>query len=224
MGAMTPSRRLPALLSIALLAAACSSGGALPDPGEPSPGSAGGPPAASSGAPSGAASGAASASTAPSPDANPTAPAPVLAQAWATAELTDVATGDSFTLAGLAGRTIILEPMAIWCSTCFAQQGHVYEALAELDPDRVTYVLIDVDASETPEALGAYRERHGFTGTYAVATRDMARALIEEFGDQVVNPPSAPMVLIAADGRVTLAPFGQKSATEIVELARQHGA
>ncbi len=114
--------------------------------------------------------------------------------------------------------------MAIWCTNCLAQQGHAYEALAELDPERVAYVLLDVDPSETPEALQAYRDSHGFTGTYAVATTEVARALAAEFGDVVLSPPSTPMIVIGTDGTVTLTEFGQKSPAEIVALAQAHGA
>lgn len=222
---MTTSRRRFLLLPIAVLATACStgaSGSASATVATASP-----PPMASSAptAPASVGPGAsAPASASPTVAASPTAGAPVLTQAWATAELTDVATGATFRIADLAGRTIILETMAIWCSKCLAQQGDAYEALAELDPERVAYVLIDVDPSETAEALEAYRERNGFTGTYAVATTDVARALAAEFGDAVLSPSSTPMILIGSDGTVTLTDFGQKSPTEVVALARAHGA
>jgi len=163
------------------------------------------------------------------PGTDPSAPAPsdagpVLDQPWATAELTDVATGTTFRLADLAGTTVIIETMAIWCSNCLAQQRHVYDALAELDPARVAYIVIDVDPNETGAALTQYRDSHGFSGTYVVATRDLARSLASEFGDQVLNPPSTPMLLIGSDGRVTLTDYGAKAPDRIVELAREHGA
>ena len=221
---MTPYRRLPLLLSLALLTAACSAGatGAAAPSSDPAANA----PTASAGVITSATPDISGASPIPSAEASPAAsPAtPVLTQPWATAELTDVATGEAFRLADLAGKVVILETMAIWCTTCLAQQGHVYEALGELDPERVAYVLIDVDPSETQAALATYRERNGFTGTYAVATSEVARALTAEFGDQMLNPPATPMILIGTDGRVTLTPFEKKSAAEIVSLAEDHGA
>jgi thiol-disulfide isomerase/thioredoxin len=228
MGAMTPIRRALMLPAIALLLVACTSGGAGPSgAASPTPdtglASAPAPTAApASDAPSATDAPDAGSPAAPTPD--PTTAPPVLDQAWATTELTDVATGETFRLADLAGRTVILETMAIWCTNCLRQQGHVYEALEQLDPDRVAYVLIDVDPNETPAALAQYRDRNGFTGIYAVADRDLARALAAEFGDQVLNPPSTPMIVIGSDGRVTLTPFGQKSPDEIVAIAQEHGA
>jgi thiol-disulfide isomerase/thioredoxin len=159
-----------------------------------------------------------------SPTPAPTATPPAITAAWAQTELTDVATGETFRIADLAGKTVIVETMAIWCTKCYAQQGDVYAALEQLDPERVAYVLLDVDPSESAEALAEYRERNGFTGTYAIADRATARALVDEFGDQMVNPPATPMILIGSDGRITLTPFGHKSATDVVQLAYGHGA
>lgn len=221
---MTPLSRLRSLAPIVLLVAACSSstGGAPsadPDPaGSPSPIATEAPSAAS-----------APTSTpgdgTPSASADPGPAAPVLEAAWATEVLTDVATGESFRLADLAGRPIIIETMAIWCTNCLRQQGHVYEALETLGPGVVEYVLVDVDPSESAAALAEYRERHGFTGRYVIASQGLARALADEFGDQVLNPPATPMVVIGTDGQVTLTPYGRsKSPDEVVELARAHGA
>ena len=157
--------------------------------------------------------------------ASPASPVPVLDRPWALAELVDVETGERFRIADLVGRPIIIETIAIWCTNCKAQQRHVYEALATLGDDAVSYVLIDVEPNETAAALADYRTANGFTGTYAVADAGLARSLADEFGDQVLNPPSTPMVVIGSDGRVTLTPFGQqKSAEEVVALAREHGA
>ena len=154
----------------------------------------------------------------------PTIAAPVIDAAWAQTELTDAATGQTFRIADLAGKTVIVEPMAIWCVNCLAQQGDVYSALDELDPEQVAYVLLDVDPNETEAALADYRTQNGFTGTYAIAGRETARALAEDFGDQVLNPPSTPMILIGTDGRVTFTDFGHKSPETILQLARDHGA
>ena len=200
-----------------MTAVACSSGAGdpaatpLPVSSEAaSPGTASAPPAGDPGT-----------AAAPS-DATPSTP--VLDQAWATAELTDVATGTTFRIADLAGRVVILETMAIWCTNCRRQQVDVYTALEQLDPDEVAYVVVDVDPNESDDSLKEYRERNGFTGTYAVAARDMARSLADDFGDQVLNPPSTPMILVGRDGRVTLTDYGHKSPDEIVALARDHGA
>jgi thiol-disulfide isomerase/thioredoxin len=213
------------LAAVALLAAACGGVGAATPPASESP-AAVAPPDASEEPP---ASGTvppptADAGTATPVTAPPTAAPPTIDATWAHVDLTDVATGETFRIADLAGRAVIVETMAIWCANCRAQQGEVYRALDELDPARVAYVLLDVDPNETGESLARYRTDNGFTGTYAIAGREVARALAQQFGDQVLNPPSTPMILIGSDGTVTLTGFGHKSAEAVVELARDHGA
>ena len=163
--------------------------------------------------------------------ASPSAPAPsatavgvILDQEWAAASLVDVSTGQTFRIADHAGRVIILETMAIWCTNCRAQQRDVKTALGELPAESVSYIVLDVDPNEDGPSLAAYREQQGFEGRYAIAGTAIARALAAEFGDQVLNPPSTPVLFIGTDGRVTLTEFGHKSPDEIVALARAHGA
>jgi hypothetical protein len=159
---------------------------------------------------------------APGPSATPSAVA--LDQDWANAPLVDVSTGETFRIADHAGTVIILETMAIWCSNCRAQQRDVGTALQELPAESVTYIVLDVDPNEDGASLADYREQQGFEGRYAIAGTNVARALAAEFGDQVLNPPSTPIVFIGTDGRVTLSEFGHKSPGELVALARAHGA
>jgi thiol-disulfide isomerase/thioredoxin len=224
---MNERRRLAAPLALALAAltavAACT-------------GSAGAPPAATTTAtptPAGtsvtpstppAAETSAGAATASPSTSSSDVPAVELTQAWATAPLTDVSTGETFRIADLAGKVVILETMAIWCSNCRAQQGDVQTALGQLSADDVVFVVLDVDPNEDGASLAEYRVDNGFEGRYAVAGKDVARALAADFGDQFLNPPSTPMLIIGTDGTVTRTEFGSKSPDEIVALAKAHGA
>lgn len=151
-------------------------------------------------------------------------PAVLLTQAWATAPLVDVATGETFRIADLAGKVVIVESMAIWCSNCRAQQGDVQTALASLPADDVVFVVLDVDPNEDAASLADYRLENGFEGRYTIAGADVARALAADFGDQMLNPPSTPMLIIGTDGTVTRTDFGHKTPDQIVTLAEAHGA
>lgn len=138
----------------------------------------------------------------PSPSAAETPDDPLLAFA-----LTDVRTGESFTLFELARDhgPVLLEPMAIWCSNCRAQQQQVVEAHANGD---FTSVSLDVDLSEHPEDLAAYAEREGFDWRFAMADAELYRLLQERFGVAATNPPSTPLIIIEADGSVRALEFG----------------
>jgi thiol-disulfide isomerase/thioredoxin len=160
-----------------------------------------------------------------SPEVAPSDPPKIaLTQAWATALLTDVTTGEPFRIADLAGKVVIIETMAIWCSNCRVQQGEAKAALARLPASSVVYVALDIDPNEDGPSLAAYREQNDFEGIYAIAGKDVARALAADFGDQVLNPPSTPMIIVGTDGAVTRTDFGIKSSDDIVATAEAHGA
>ncbi len=183
----------------------------------------------SSAPPSKAAPSLSPATPSPAPGSSATSPTSseptvTLDQAWATGELIDVATGEPFRIADHAGKVIIVETMAIWCKNCLQQQNDVQAALARLPADRVVFIVLDIDPNEDASSLAAYRDQHGFEGRYAVASTDVARALSAEFGDQFLNPPSTPMLLIGTDGSVTRTDFGHKSPDVIVALAEANGA
>ncbi len=215
---MTTPLRIAALALVAALALAACSGAADPSqtdaPASVAPSAAPASPGASAPASE------VPASEAPASEAPPAAS---FDQPWATATLTDVATGQTFRIADLAsGGVVIIEPMAIWCSKCQAQQREAHAALEGVDD--VAYVVLTVDPSEDAAALARYREDNGFEGVYAVAGREVSRALADEFGDLILNPPSTPMIVTSPDGRATLTEFGQKSGEQILALVEDHRA
>lgn len=206
---------VPALvLVVAGLVGACAAPGDATPP--PEQGSATAVPTAVAPATPGATQ-AASPGTTGAPAAGDAARSALEATAWATSELTDVATGRPFRIADFAGRTVFVETMAIWCSNCRGQQARFRDALASIDPARVAYVVLTVDPGETAQALDRYRAEQGFTGTYALAGSEVAAALVESFGPNAVNPPSVPVVIVRPDGSVEFT-TGPKSVEEIVAL------
>jgi hypothetical protein len=142
--------------------------------------------------------------------------------AWRSAELTDVRSGEMFTIDGLQGKLVAIEPMAVWCSNCRIQQREAVTALAGVASDDLVYIGLDVDPNGQAEALAAYAEAEGFDWTYAVASKDVARSLAAEFGDQVLSPPSTPLILVGPDGAVIETHFGIRQAAELEALFRQH--
>lgn len=132
-------------------------------------------------------------------------------------ELTDVRTGEAFTLAELAadGGPVLLQPMAIWCTSCRAQQHEVKRA-HELGT--FTSVSLDVELSELPEDLARYATDQGWDWRFAVADAALYRLLQERFGPPVTHPPSTPLIVIEADGTVRRLDFGVgvRSAEQLV--------
>ena len=162
----------------------------------------------------------ASAGTTPAPTEDPAAAAraALASRPWATATLTDVETNLPFTISEFAGRTVFVEAMAIWCTNCRQQQARFAEALGRLDPAKVAYVVLTIEPSENANELARYEATNGFSGTYAVAGRDVSAALEAEFGSNVLNPPTVPLVVITPSGEVSFRTGGE-SVDEIVATA-----
>jgi hypothetical protein len=143
-----------------------------------------------------------------------------MSQPWATANLTDVQTGQAFRVADLVadGKVVFLEPMAVWCSKCREQQRVARDAFAGLDPADAAWVGLDVELSESAENLAEYADLNDFPFTFAVSSIDLSRALAAEFGDGVLSPPNVNVIVVAADGSVNHM-TGQHSADELVAIA-----
>jgi len=74
-------------------------------------------------------------------------------------------------------------------------------ALTELQESgaQVTVVGIGTDPNEDAEAVLAHVEKNGFEGTYANAPQELLDALVQEFGPEIITPPTSPVILISAD-------------------------
>lgn len=119
---------------------------------------------------------------------------------WQTIALTNARTGEPFTLADFAGKTIFVETMATWCPNCRQQLANVKSAAARANPETTIFVAISVEADLPPATLAQYADDNGFDWTFAVATPVMVQALAETFGQTIANPPATPHFLILPDG------------------------
>ena len=142
----------------------------------------------------------------------------MMATEWFGAELTNVRTGEPFMVADFEGKVVLVETLAMWCSNCRKQQGEV-QSLHDLLGERDDFVSlgIDIDPNENAEALKAYIDNNGFDWLYSVAPSQVSREIGQLYGDQYLNPPSTPMLIIDREGQVHLLPFGIKSAESLLE-------
>lgn len=133
---------------------------------------------------------------------------------WLTAELRDVRSGEVLRATDLLGRLVVIEPMAVWCANCRAQQDEARAALASMNSADIVYISLDVDPNETESDLARYADERGYPWHFAVASRDLARALATTFGDTVLSPPSTPKIVVAPDGTAEVS-FGIKGAADL---------
>lgn len=138
--------------------------------------------------------------------------------AWFGAALTDVTTGASFTLTDFHGQVVLVETMAVWCPKCRQQQQQVRDLHAALG-ERADFVSLSlgIDPNESADVLRDYVAAQGFGWRYAVAPAEVARELARLYGDQFLNPPSTPMLIIDRQGGAHPLPFGIKDAEALQE-------
>lgn len=149
----------------------------------------------------------------------PAADAMMESPAWYSASLTDVSTGQAFTINDFKGKVVLVEAMAIWCPTCLKQQAQV-STLHSLLGQRDDFVSIglDIDPNEDSASLKSYMENNGFNWLYAVSTADVSNEISSLYGAQFLNPPSTPIVIIDRHGGAHPMPFGLKSADELLKF------
>lgn len=159
----------------------------------------------------------------PTPDAmaKPADGAMMESPAWFGATLTNVSTGGTFTINDFKGKVVLVETMAIWCPKCKSQQNEVKALRAALgNRDDLAVVGLDIDPNESPDMLRDYVQGNGFDWLYAVPSADVSREIASLYGDQFLNPPSTPMLIIDRKGTVHPLPFGVKSADELMEMLK----
>jgi thiol-disulfide isomerase/thioredoxin len=141
--------------------------------------------------------------------------------AWYSASIKDVSTGKTFTINDFKGKVILVEAMAIWCPTCLQQQEQV-KAFHSLLGQREDFVSVglDIDSNENSTSLKSYVENNGFDWLYAVSTANVSRELSSLYGNQFLNPPSTPIVIIDRHGAAHPTPFGLKSADDLKKLVQ----
>ena len=136
--------------------------------------------------------------------------------AWFSAALTNAATGGNFMIQDFKDKVVLVETMAMWCPTCLRQGKEVKALHDQLGMrDDLASVSIDIDLNENIADLKDYAAKNGFDWTYTVASPDVAREIGNLYGQQFLNPPSAPMFIIDRHGAVHPLPFGVKSAADL---------
>lgn len=142
---------------------------------------------------------------------------------WFSVSLTDANTGSEFTLNDYEGKVVLVEMMAVWCSTCKQQQDQI-KALHEqlgMPADLVT-VSLDIDPNEDLDTVKSYLTSAGYDWLYAVAPADVSREIASLYGDQFLNPPSAPVLIVDRHGAVHPLPFGVKSADDLMQAVNMY--
>lgn len=135
---------------------------------------------------------------------------------WFNIKMTDVITGQPFSMSDFAGKVVLVESMATWCPTCWKQENEV-KRLLELSgypPDLVS-ISLDVDTNEDAATLKDFATTGKYAWRFAVAPLLVARALGNLYSADFLNPPLVPMLFIDRQGSVYGLPNGVKKAESL---------
>ncbi len=132
---------------------------------------------------------------------------------WFNVELTDVQTGQPFTVHDFAGKVVLVETMAEWCPACRREEDEVKKLHSLLGnrPDLVS-ISLDVEDQEDAASLHDYANLWGYDWHFALAPLQVQRALGNLYNAEYLNPPYIPMLLIDRQGKVYGLPYGIKNA------------
>ncbi len=139
-----------------------------------------------------------------------------IAAEWINLELKDVATGENFKISEFSDKPVLLESFAVWCPTCTRQQRVTRDFHEEVG-DSVVSISIDMDPNEDEDRVMKHINDNGFNWYYAVSPVEFTQSLIDQFGVDIVNAPSVPMVLICDGQHARQLGSGVKSVDELKE-------
>jgi hypothetical protein len=143
--------------------------------------------------------------------------------AWYSVSLTDVNTGEAFTINDLKGKVVLVETMAVWCSNCLKQQTQVKALHASLgERDDFVSIGFDIDPNEDADQLKTFTGTNGFDWTYTISPVDVSAEFASLYGGQFLNPPSTPMLIIDRHGVAHPLPFGIKSADDLMKALQPY--
>ena len=142
---------------------------------------------------------------------------------WYSVSLTNVNTGEAFTINDLKGKVVLIETMAVWCSNCYQQQTQVkilHENLGMRD-DFVSLGM-DIDSNEDAAKLQEFVQKNKFDWMYSISPADVSREISSLYGPQFLNPPSTPMLIIDRHGEAHPLPFGIKSSDDLMQALQPY--
>ncbi|MBZ0288769.1 MAG: TlpA family protein disulfide reductase [Anaerolineae bacterium] len=140
--------------------------------------------------------------------------------AWFTLPIVNAHTGETFTLADFAGKTVWVEPMATWCTNCRRQLPNVEAARTSLNSDQYVFISFSVAENVDNATLAQYADDQGWHWIFAVASEGLTQGMVDTFGRTVISPPSTPHFIIRPDGSVSDISTGTPTADEIVSALK----
>lgn len=153
--------------------------------------------------------------------ANPTIniPVPTDVPAWVNIPLTDAKTGNTFTVSELKNKVVLVEGMATWCPTCWAQGNEIKTLKQELNAGEDFIVIsLAMDRKESASDLTEYASIGGYDWFFVTSTIDIYRDIGNRYGATYLDPTLVPMFIIDKQGNIQNFRKGKMTAGELKTL------
>jgi cytochrome oxidase Cu insertion factor (SCO1/SenC/PrrC family) len=142
---------------------------------------------------------------------------------WFGIALEDAQTGEMFSMNDFAGKVVLVQTIAQWCTNCAYQENEVRDMAKALgNPDGMVVVSLDVDSNEDKASLKEYADYFDFGWRMAVSPLQVSRALGNLYSAEYLNPPLDPMLIIDRHGAVYGLPYGLKTADQLKNTIAQY--
>lgn len=148
-------------------------------------------------------------------DNNPTV-SPELA--WLTTPLTNVATGERFTIRDLTnqGKPVIINSFAVWCPGCSMQLLESTKLVTE-NPDKYVFLAIDIDPNENSDKVKKHQLKNNYVGTFVTSPTAVTRSLVSAYGPRFAL--EIPQTIIISNTTATYLGDGVFSADTLKKAA-----
>jgi cytochrome oxidase Cu insertion factor (SCO1/SenC/PrrC family) len=138
---------------------------------------------------------------------------------WFGMEMTDVRTGETFTMNDFSGKVVLIQTIAQWCPNCLFQQAESRKMAEQLgNPEDLVLLTMDVDSNEDEASLKKYAEDFAFEWRFVVGPLEVQRAIGNLYSVEYLNPPLDPMLLIDRQGNAHQLPYGLKKMDQLQEI------
>lgn len=137
---------------------------------------------------------------------------------WISATLTDVATGETFSIMDLAarGKPVIIHSFAVWCPGCSTQLLEATK-LQTANPDKYTVVALAIDPNENTDKVKRHQEKNNFKGIFTKAPSEVTRSLVNAYGPGFIQ--SIPQTIIICGKTATYLEDGVFTADTLKQAA-----
>jgi cytochrome oxidase Cu insertion factor (SCO1/SenC/PrrC family) len=153
----------------------------------------------------------------PSTQVTPTESAPI----WLSVPVNDALTGKTFTVNDLKGKVVLVEGMATWCPTCWAQSGELKTLKQKLNAgDGFVIISLALDSKEDAAALKEFAATGGFDWFFVTSSIGMYRDIGTRYGATYLDPTLVPLLIIDKQGRVQNFRKGKIPSTELESMIR----